>query len=186
MTAFSIDSDTLGDLKPLNQVVFALGSNMGDSVDILQGAVDLLAETPNLILVDVSPVYLTTPVGDPDQPDFHNLVVLADSVLEPFVLLERCQAIEQAFDRHRDPARPKGPRTLDIDLITVGSRTSETEELILPHPRAHQRAFVLVPWLDVEPDAELPQGRVADLVGGLDISGVRRLDVSVVEPDTGD
>ncbi len=186
MTGFPIDSDTLGDLKPLNQVVLALGSNMGESLDILQGAVDLLAETPNFILVDVSPVYLTTPVGDADQPDFHNLVVLADSILEPFVLLERCQAIEQAFDRRRDPARPNGPRTLDIDLIAVGSRTSDTEELTLPHPRAHERAFVLVPWLDVEPDAQLPQGRVADLVRGMDVSGVRQLDVSIVKPDAGD
>ncbi|SER76462.1 2-amino-4-hydroxy-6-hydroxymethyldihydropteridinediphosphokinase [Propionibacterium cyclohexanicum] len=182
MTAFSIDSDTLGDLLPLNQVVLGLGSNMGERVEILQGAVDLLAETPNFIVVDVSPIYLTAPIGDPDQPDFYNLVVLADSTLEPFVLLQRCQAIEQAFDRRRDPARPKGPRTLDIDIVAVGSRSCDTEALVLPHPRAHERAFVLVPWLDVEPNAQLPQGRVADLVKGLDVGGVRRLDTTIVKP----
>lgn len=185
MSTFPVDSDTIGDLKPLNQVVLSLGSNMGDSLDILQGAVDLLSETPNLILVDLSAVYLTAPVGDLDQPDFYNLVVLGESILEPFVLLERCQAIERAFDRERIPSRPKGPRTLDIDLITVGSRTSQTEHLTLPHPRAHERAFVLVPWLDVEPTAQLPEGTVTDLISGMDTSGVRRLDVGLVKPGAG-
>ena len=75
---FSIDVDTLGDLKPLNQVVLSLGSNQGDSLEILQGAVDRLAETPNLMLVDVSSVYRTAPVGNTNQPDFYNIVVIAD------------------------------------------------------------------------------------------------------------
>ena len=180
---FPIDIDTLGNLKPLNQVVFSLGSNQGESLDILQGAVDRLAETPNLILVDVSPVYLTAPVEDTDQPDFYNLVVLAESTLEPTVLLERAQAIEQAYGRQRNPERPKGPRELDIDLIQVGNRTSDTPTLQLPHPRAHERAFVLVPWLDIDPRATLPEGRAADLVTKLDVSTVRRLDdVRIVKP----
>lgn len=180
---FPIDVDTLGNLKPLNQVVFSLGSNLGDSVEILQGAVDRLAETPNLIVVDVSPVYLTEPVGNLDQPDFYNIVVIADSTLEPATLLERGQAIEQAYRRHRDPANPHGPRTLDIDLIKVGRRTSQTPELTLPHPRAHERAFVLVPWLAVEPRATLPEGRVDDLVATMDTSGVHKLaDVQIVKP----
>ncbi|GAA2183001.1 2-amino-4-hydroxy-6-hydroxymethyldihydropteridine diphosphokinase [Brooklawnia cerclae] len=174
--AFPIDVDTLGNLKPLNQVVFSLGSNQGDSVDILQAAVDRLAETPNLIVVDVSPVYLTKPVGNVDQPDFYNAVLIADSTLEPTTLLERANAIEQAYGRYRDPGNPGGPRTLDIDLIVVGQRTSDTEALKLPHPRAHERAFVLVPWLDIDPRASLPQGRVDDLVATMDTSGVRRLD----------
>lgn len=174
--AFPIDVDTLGNLKPLNQVVFSLGSNQGDSLEILQGAVDRLADTPNLIVVDVSPVYLTVPVGEVEQPDFYNLVVIADSTLEPNTLLERCQAIESAYGRYRDPDVPGGPRTLDIDLILVGKRTAESDELTLPHPRAHERAFVLAPWLDIEPRASLPQGRVDDLVATMDTSGVRKLD----------
>lgn len=181
--AFPIDVDTLGNLKPLNQVVFSLGSNQGNSIEILQGAVDRLAETPNLIMVDVSAVYLTTPVGKTNQPDFHNIVVIADSTLEPITLLERANAIEQAYGRLRDPDDPGGPRTLDIDLIMVGKRTSNTPELVLPHPRAHERAFVLVPWLEMEPRATLPQGRVDDLVATMDTSGVRRLaDVRIVRP----
>lgn len=181
--AFPIDVDTLGDLKPLNQVVFSMGSNEGDSIETLQAAVDRLAETPNLILVDVSPVYLTAPVGNTKQPDFYNIVVIADSTLEPQTLLERAQAIEQAYGRLRDPANPGGPRTLDIDLIVVGKRTSNSAELILPHPHAHERAFVLVPWLDIEPRATLPQGRVDDLVATMDTSGVRKLaDVQISKP----
>ena len=181
--AFPIDVDTLGNLKPLNQVVFSLGANQGDCLETLQAAVDRLAETPNLIVVDVSPVYLTAPVGDIAQPDFYNLVVIADSTLDPNALLERAQAIEQAYGRFRDPAAPGGPRTLDIDLIVVGTRTSNTPELVLPHPHAHERAFVLVPWLDIDPRATLPGGRVDDLVAALDISGMRKLtDVSIIKP----
>ncbi|MGI5952291.1 MAG: 2-amino-4-hydroxy-6-hydroxymethyldihydropteridine diphosphokinase [Brooklawnia sp.] len=181
--AFPIDVDTLGNLKPLNQVVFSMGANEGECLETLQAAVDRLAETPNLILVDVSPVYLTSPVGNPDQPDFYNLVVIADSTLEPTTLLQRAQAIEKAYGRRRDEEIPGGPRPLDIDLIVVGKRTSQTEELTLPHPRAHERAFVLVPWLDIEPRATLPQGRVDDLVATMDTSGVRKLtDAAIIKP----
>lgn len=181
--AFPIDVDTLGNLRPLNQVVFSLGSNQGDSVEILQAAVDRLAETPNLVIVDISPVYLTKPVGVPEQPDFYNLVVIADSTLEPVTLLERAQAIEQAYGRYRDPDNPGGPRTLDIDIIVVGKRTCDTPTLTLPHPLAHERAFVLVPWLDIEPRAVLPQGRVDDLVAVMDTSVVTKLtDVEIIKP----
>lgn len=177
---FPIDSDTLGNLKPLNQVVFSLGANLGETLETLQAAVERLAETPNLVLVDVSSVYLTAPVDLVEQPDFHNIVVIAESVLEPLTLLERGQAIENAYGRRRD--LPKGPRTLDIDLIKVGRRTVRTPTLTLPHPRAHQRAFVLVPWLEVDANAELPQGRVADLVAAMDLSGVRRTKERIERP----
>ncbi len=181
MSSF-IDSDTLGNLKPLNRVVFSLGSNQGESLDILQDAVDQLAATPQLMTVAVAPVYLTRPVGNTNQPDFYNTVLLAESTLEPLDLLDRANLIEQAHNRVRDPANPHGPRTLDIDLIVVGSRTSDTERLQLPHPRAHERAFVLVPWLAVDPRAVLPQGRVIDLLAGMDLGGVQKLDVQLLKP----
>lgn len=177
---YPVDVDTLGNLKPLNQVVFSIGSNMGDRLEMLQAAVDRIAETPNVILVDVSPVYETQAVGALDQPDFLNCVVIADSILEPLTLLERCQAIELAYGRTRDI--PHGPRTLDIDLIEVGKRTSNTETLVLPHPRAHERAFVLIPWLDIEPRAALPEGKVAELITKLDTSGVRPFDGELTRP----
>ncbi|WP_349018135.1 2-amino-4-hydroxy-6-hydroxymethyldihydropteridine diphosphokinase [Propionibacterium freudenreichii] len=90
--------------------------------------------------------------------------------------------IEQAYARHRDPDNPHGPRTLDVDLIVVGKRTSATLRLELPHPRAHERAFVLVPWLDIDPKATLPQGPIADLVARMDVSGVHKLDAGLLKP----
>jgi 2-amino-4-hydroxy-6-hydroxymethyldihydropteridine diphosphokinase len=96
------------------------------------------------------------------------------------VMLERALAIEDAYSRVR--LVPGGPRTVDVDLIAVGDRVLNGETLTLPHPRAHERAFVLTPWLEVEPDAELVgHGRVADLLAGLDASGVRRRDDLRVE-----
>ncbi|MHA6525892.1 2-amino-4-hydroxy-6-hydroxymethyldihydropteridine diphosphokinase [Tessaracoccus sp. G1721] len=181
---FDIDVDTLGNLRPIAKVVLSLGSNMGDSASILQEAVDFLAETPDLILVDVSPVYETKPHGDvQDQDDFLNLIVVAESTLEPLTLLDRAQAIEENFGRTRELRH--GPRTLDIDIIMVGKRISE-DSIELPHPRAHERAFVLVPWLDIDPNAEIAgHGPIADLVEELDTSTVTRRDDVVVTAATG-
>lgn len=173
---FAIDADTLSGMKPIRQVVFSIGSNLGDRLANLSGAVATLRDTPDLRVVDVSTVYETDAVGGPeDNPTFLNLVVVADTTMEPRMLLERSMAIEDAFDRVRE--EKGGPRTLDIDLVVVGKEVSEDAELVLPHPRAHERAFVLVPWQEVEPKGELPgHGPVADLVAGLDTSGVRRRD----------
>lgn len=170
------DVDTLAGMVPIRSVVFSLGSNLGDRQAYLQAAVDALRTTPNLTLVDVSPVYETEPVGPVrDQPKFLNLVVRADSTLASLVLLERAQAIENAYRRTRNV--PGGPRTLDVDLIVVGERVKNTPVLTLPHPRAHERAFVLVPWSDIDPVATIPErGPVDVLLAALDRSGVRRRD----------
>ena len=177
-----IDVDTLGNLRPISKVVFSLGSNVGDSLEILQAAVNELATTPDVIPVDISSVYRTQPVGDvPDQDDFYNLVLVAESTLEPMTLLERAEALESAFGRVRDVKG--GPRTLDIDLVMVGKRERSDDRLSLPHPRAHERASVLVPWLEADPLAELAgHGSVADLVAGLDTSVVTRIDERVDLP----
>lgn len=179
---FVPDVDTLGNLKPISKVVFSLGSNQGNSVDLLQSAVTALADTPDLIPVDLSSVYVTKPVGAViEQPDFLNMVLVAETVIEPAILLERAHAIEAGLGRTRDVVG--GPRTLDIDLIMVGKRTVDTDDMTLPHPRAHERAFVLVPWLEVDPDAELAgHGKIADLVAGLDVSGVVKSDEVVELP----
>lgn len=166
------DVDTLSGMSPLRMVTYSLGSNLGDRVDYLQGATDLLRATPGLRLTAVSSVYETDPVGPVEQPDFLNIIVLAESSLACLVMLERAHAIENGFGRVR--AVPFGPRTIDVDLIAVGDRVITSETLVLPHPRAHERAFVLVPWLEVDPTAELVgHGPVADLVAGLDTSAVR-------------
>lgn len=154
--------------------VFALGSNQGESLEILSSAVSELSKTPGLSVAKVSSVYRTKPVGDAEQSDFLNLVLLAESGLVPPVLLRRTQAIEKEYGRLRDPLRPKGPRTLDIDIIQVSGYESKTSELTLPHPAAYSRAFVLVPWLEIDPEAVLPQGRISDLVPNLDLSGIEK------------
>lgn len=152
--------------------VLSLGSNMGDSQALLRSAVRELAGTPGIDRVRVSSLYRTRPVGVLDQADFLNIVLTAETTLTPSALLTRANVIEDAHGRWRDPAYPHGPRTLDIDLIILGECTSDTRRLQLPHPRAAERAFVLVPWVELEPAAALPQGRIAELLRGLDTSGV--------------
>ena len=101
--------------------------------------------------------------------------VLADTTLSARTLLDRALAIEDAFGRER--TEPNAPRTLDVDLIVVGDRRANEPDLRLPHPRAHERAFVLAPWNDVEPDAEIPdQGPVAELLAKADKDGIARRD----------
>ncbi|SEP60911.1 2-amino-4-hydroxy-6-hydroxymethyldihydropteridine diphosphokinase [Microlunatus flavus] len=172
----AIDTDTLSGMKPLRKVVYSLGSNLGDRLGNLQGAVDALRDTPDVIVVDVSPVYETAAVGGPDDsPDFLNLVVVAETTLEPRTLLERAQAIEDAYGRER--SGHWAPRTLDVDLIMVGTTVVDSDDLRLPHPLAQERGFVLVPWAAVDPRGELPgQGPLATLVDQVDRSGIARRD----------
>jgi 2-amino-4-hydroxy-6-hydroxymethyldihydropteridine diphosphokinase len=157
------------------RAVLALGSNLGDRLGYLQGAVRTLLAEPGLALVALSPVYATAPVGGPPQPDYLNAVLVVDTTLAPGELLRAAQAAEVAFQRTR--GQLWGPRTLDVDVIVYGDVVSDNPALTLPHPRARERAFVLAPWLDADPDAELPgQGRVSDLLAAVGRSGVRRLD----------
>ena len=156
-------------------VVIALGSNLGDRCQELQRAVDELAATRGLRITAVSPVYETAPVGGPEQPDYLNAVVLAETSRPAAELLRRAHTIEVAAQRTREVHW--GPRTLDVDIIAYGAETSSDPVLTLPHPRAHERAFVLAPWLDADPGAVLPgRGRVAALLAALLGGGVRRRD----------
>lgn len=156
-----------------HRAVLALGSNLGDRLAALQHAVDALGTTTDVTVAAVSPVYETDPVGGPPQPDYLNAVVLVDTYLNPPELLARAQTIEGMLHRTREVRW--GPRTLDIDLVTYQGTTSDEPDLTLPHPRAHERVFVLAPWLDLDGGAELPGvGRVRELLGTLDQSGARR------------
>jgi 2-amino-4-hydroxy-6-hydroxymethyldihydropteridine diphosphokinase len=157
------------------EVVLSLGSNVGDRLANLRSAVRLLSADPaELRAVAVSSVYETDPVGGPPQEDFLNAVLLAVSARPAAVILARCQAAETALGRVR--AQRWGPRTIDADVIACGDERSDEPELTLPHPRAHERAFVLVPWLEIAPDAVLPgRGPVAGLLAGLPPGGVRRV-----------
>ncbi|WP_116245516.1 2-amino-4-hydroxy-6-hydroxymethyldihydropteridine diphosphokinase [Nocardiopsis sp. FIRDI 009] len=162
----------------MTRAVLSLGSNMGDRMATLQGAVErLLAGDGAPRPVAVSPVYETAPVGGPEQGAFLNAVLVVDADGEPIDLLRRAQAAERAFDRVREVRW--GPRTLDVDVIAFGEVRDDDPELTLPHPRAHLRAFVLRPWLDAAPGAVLPgHGPVADVlarVAAADTAGEQEL-----------
>jgi 2-amino-4-hydroxy-6-hydroxymethyldihydropteridine diphosphokinase len=153
-------------------VVLALGSNMGDRMANLQRGIDVL-DSEGVTATAVSGVFETAPVGGPAQADYLNAVLLAASSLPARQILARCAAAERVAGRVRTVRW--GPRTLDVDLIICGDEQSAGSELTLPHPRAHERAFVLAPWLDVQPTAALPgRGRVADLLAAVSMAGVRR------------
>lgn len=174
-----IDADTLtGEMRPIRRAVLALGSNLGERLSSLQGAVNAIADTPDVWITAVSPVYETAPVDSPAGSDSYlNAVILLDTTLAANRLMDRALAIEDAFDRDRTEGVRNSPRTLDVDLIVVGDRRSDTDALRLPHPRAAERAFVLQPWYDVEPDATFPDlGPIADLLAGLGQDGLDRRD----------
>ena len=171
-----VDADTLtGEMHPIRRSVLAIGSNLGDRMGSLQGAVNSLADTPEVWLTAVSPVYETEPVDAPEgSKNFLNAVILIDTTLSARTLLDRALAIEDAFGRERGGVRGE-PRTLDVDLIVVGDRRANDDDLKLPHPHAHERAFVLAPWHDVEPDAELPDfGPVAKLLEQVGDQGISK------------
>ncbi len=156
----------------MRRVAFGLGANLGAAQAALQGAVDQLA--PHLIRPAVSSVYETVPVGGPAQPDYLNAVLVGESDEPAEVLLARAHDAEALWLRTREVRW--GPRTLDVDLLAVGHETSTDPGLLLPHPRAHERAFVLVPWGEVDPQAEIPgAGPVVGLAAYAATSaGVRR------------
>ena len=164
--------------------VLALGSNLGDRQDILQGGVDAIAGIEGVRLTGVSPVYETVPAGGPPQPDYLNAVVLADVTISSRELLDRLHEVEAAFDRVR--LVRWGPRTLDIDIIAVAGEQSDDPDLTLPHPRAHERAFGLAPWHDADPDALLPgYGPVAGLLARVDQTGIRRSEIPLAAQEAG-
>jgi 2-amino-4-hydroxy-6-hydroxymethyldihydropteridine diphosphokinase len=151
----------------VTRAVLSLGSNLGDRLAHLRDATAALDD----VLLVASGIYETPPWGDPDQPTYLNAVLLVeDPAATPRNWLERARTIEAAAGRVRDPARRFGPRSLDIDVIAVWEDSgepvrSDDPELTLPHPRAHLRAFVLRPWIDIQPYGRLPgHGWLTDLM----------------------
>ncbi|AJI79819.1 MULTISPECIES: 2-amino-4-hydroxy-6-hydroxymethyldihydropteridine diphosphokinase [Corynebacterium] len=154
------------------RAVLSIGSNMEDRRALLQTVFDEFADET----VAASPVYATPPWGVTDQGDFLNAVLIVDVDCTPLELLRRGQKLEEAAERVR--VRRWGPRTLDVDIVQIDGVTSDDPELTLPHPYAHERAFVLVPWLAADPDAALDGTPVRELVASLDsdeVAAVREL-----------
>lgn len=150
----------------MSRAIVAFGANLGDREATIAAAVRELADTTGVTLIAVSPIYESAAIKDegvdPAAPGYLNGVVAIDTALEPHALLDRLLAIELAHGRER--TEHWGDRTLDLDLIDVDGLEIADDRLVLPHPRAWQRAFVLQPWLDLEPDAALPgRGPIASL-----------------------
>ena len=166
-------------------VVIALGGNAGGVVPALRTAVSTLRETAGVEVTAVAPLARTAAVVDPGadpQPDFLNTVVLITTTLSPYEVLEVCQGLEAAAGRVR--TEPNGPRTLDADIIAYEGVTSADPGLTLPHPRAAQRAFVLVPWAEADPFAELANQSVSSLAEAApDRDGVRWLALDWIDSD---
>jgi 2-amino-4-hydroxy-6-hydroxymethyldihydropteridine diphosphokinase len=153
------------------RVAFGLGSNLGDRVAHLRAAVSGLV-AHGVRDLQVSSAYETDPVGGPVQPDYLNAVAVGETSLAAAELLTVVKELE--FEAQRIRTVRNAPRTLDVDILALGDVVLHTEQLTLPHPRAHERAFVLVPWAEVDPDFVVPGlGTVFELAGSVDPSGVR-------------
>lgn len=167
------------------RAVISLGANLGNRLETLQGAIDALEDTPGVRVKAVSPVYETEPWGvEPgSQPSYFNAVVVVKTTLPPSSLLERAHAVEEAFHRVRDERW--GARTLDVDIVAYADVVSDDPTLTLPHPRAHERAFVLAPWNDVEPQAQFPgRGPVSGLLATVTRNGIEpRADLELRLPE---
>lgn len=147
----------------MNQSYLSLGSNMGDRFEMLRQAVSQLASHPAISITRISSLYETDPVGYIDQEPFLNMVVQLETELEALALLDICQEIEQNLNRKR--LIRWGPRTIDLDILLYNQDSFKTERLTVPHPRMHERAFVMVPLLEVNPELEV--------VGSIEAEGVR-------------
>jgi 2-amino-4-hydroxy-6-hydroxymethyldihydropteridine diphosphokinase len=154
----------------MTRAYLALGGNLGDVAAEFLSAIHALAATDGVTLVAVSRVYRTPPWGVTDQPDFLNMALAIDTKLSARALLEACLGIEKASGRVRD--RRWGPRNIDIDVIAFGDATVDEPDLTIPHPRAHERAFVLAPLCDLDAELRLAGLRVSDLLAQVDACGV--------------
>jgi 2-amino-4-hydroxy-6-hydroxymethyldihydropteridine diphosphokinase len=143
------------------KAVVALGANIGDPNAQMDLAVAMLREATEVI--SVSEYFSTKPVSDIEQPDYLNAVCIVESELPAIDLLSLLHGIEKALGRQR--LEKWGPRTIDLDLIQYGSLLSSADELTLPHPRAHERRFVLEPWISIDPEAILlTHGKISELL----------------------
>ena len=154
----------------------ALGSNLEQPAQQVSAALAALTTLPHCHNVCASSLYATTPVGYADQPDFVNAVARLDTTLDAPALLGALLALETRFGRVR--SFRNAPRVLDLDLLLYGEHCQDSPTLTLPHPRMHQRAFVLAPLAELAATLQIPgRGRVVDCLADCDQSGIRRLDI---------
>ena len=156
----------------------AFGANLGEPVETLRSAAVALGRRRGVELVAGSPIYRTRPIGPPGQPDFANAVARVGTTLAPEALLAVLHAVEAEFGRVRDVRW--GPRTLDLDLLWYAGEERVDGHLVLPHPRAHEREFVLRPLADLDPDLLLRGRRGRDWLAGLAPQGVEAAGVALM------
>lgn len=138
----------------MNKAYIGLGSNIEPRKKYLDDAIQKLAEHDKIKIVKQSSIYETEPVGYTKQAKFLNMVIEIDTSLKNIEILEACQQIEVLFDRER--AKENGPRTIDLDILLYNSENRDLETLRIPHPRLHERAFVLIPLCEIAPDVVMP------------------------------
>lgn len=153
-----------------------LGSNLGNPLRKVDEALERIESHPDVTRLRCSSFYRTPPWGDTDQGDFINAVVEIETGLLPLALLRQLQAIENQMGRQRDQRR-WGPRVIDLDLLLYGNRLIQSENLQIPHPRLHERAFVLVPLGELDDTLTIPgHGKVRELLATLDLTDIVRVD----------
>ena len=157
------------------EALIALGGNVGDVRETLDRAVKAFCNGAVVRLLLRSSDYRTPPWGVTDQPPFINCAIVAETALPPLDLLTRAQAIERQFGRDRSKEQRWGPRTLDIDLIAYNGVALDTPELTLPHPRALERAFVLMPLAEIAPERSIKGVRITDALNRVDRTGIEKL-----------
>ena len=162
----------------MTRAFIALGANLCDPVATVQAAIEALRNLPQSQMIAASSLYRTAPVGLRNQPDFVNAVVSIETQLTPHQLLDELLAVEARFGRRRSV--PNAPRTLDLDLLLHGDTISADPQLTLPHPRMHQRAFVLAPLAEVSSNLVIPgRGKVEQLLIGCAKQKIESLSVNV-------
>ncbi len=157
------------------EALIALGGNVGDVRETLGRAIEAFCDGSAIRLVARSSDYRTPPWGNTDQPPFVNCAIVAATGLSPPALLARAQTVETTFGRDRARVQRWGPRTLDIDLIAYDGVTLDTAGLTLPHPRALERGFVLMPLAEIAPDRRIAGLRIADALARADRTGIEKL-----------
>lgn len=159
----------------MTEALIALGGNVGDARATIDRAIATFCDGCEVRLVKRSSNYETPPWGVEDQPPFINACLLIDTVLPPHELLARAQMVERLYGRDRAREMRWGPRALDIDLVDYGGEAIDGPDLTLPHPRALERAFVLVPLAEIAPEWRVGGISVRDALARLDATGIRRL-----------
>jgi len=164
---------------PAEEVFIGIGSNIGDSITIVEEAIHAIGAIQQCRLLGRSSLYRSSAIGDIPQDDFINAAVKIETTLEPLALLLELQAIEHAYYRNRNNEQRWGPRTLDLDIILFGSREFEDSHLTIPHPEFPQRLFVLTPMLEIDGDRFIPGfGSLSYLVVNAPALPMEKLDSS--------